>query len=57
MMPEIQLWLDNNRKRAHLLHSFRDAAILIARELYDIKNPSEEKLDEIILVLHGKNCC
>ena len=56
MRNKIFEWIDNNRKRVMLTQSFRDAAVIIARDCLHEKNPSVELLVEIENVLHDKSC-
>lgn len=56
---EISIWVDANRKNVRFVqsNSFRDAAMIIAHDLYKIQQPSETELKTIIAILHGNCYC
>lgn len=56
---QVSSWIDSNRKNIRFIQvtSFREAANIIAFDLYKIKQPTENNIQTIIGFLHGKCYC
>jgi len=49
-------WLGHNRSRMLSVQSFKEAASVIAREVFGHKEPDERQLETIEMLLHGDRC-
>jgi hypothetical protein len=52
---DILNWVNENRKQLSLIDSFEKAAIIIAKNLYDIKNPDDKQIRFIVSCMKIEN--